>query len=116
MKKLSPSELAVDLTKRSICAVQVAAVIFDKHGVFAWGWNSAGPDGFGEHAEAHAIRRSNKSRLEGASIAIAGRRKRNGAVVVSFPCADCANRVTKRGIRFVWIESKGHSWQKISLW
>lgn len=115
MKKLIPSELAVDLTKRSICAVQVAAVVWDSYGVFSWGWNSAGPDGMGEHAEAHAIKRANKARLAGSSIAIAGRRKRNGKIVVSLPCTDCANRVSKWGIKWVWIESKDGLWQRIQL-
>lgn len=114
-KTCSPQELAISLTKRSTCAVQVASVIWDNWGIFAWGNNSAGSDGFGEHAEAHAIRRANKSRLNGASIAVAGRRKRNGKIVVSLPCTDCANRVSKWGIKWVWIESREGLWQRISI-
>lgn len=32
-----PRELVVDLLPRSSCAVQVAAVITDRHGIFSWG-------------------------------------------------------------------------------
>lgn len=115
MKKLSPLDLAVDLTKRSVCSVQVAAVIWDSYGILSWGWNSAGFDGLGEHAEAHAIRRSNKSRLAKSSIAVAGRRKRNGKIIVSLPCIDCTARLIKHQIKWVWIESKSGAWQRISL-
>jgi len=65
MRKLQPHDLAIDLTKRSICAVRVAAVLWDQYGIFSWGWNSAGPDGFGQCAEIHAISRANKARLAG---------------------------------------------------
>ena len=113
--KLLPSALAIDLTKRSICAVQVAAVVFDTHGIFGWGWNSAGADGMGEHAECHAIRRANRVRLSHCSIAIAGRRKRTGKIISSFPCANCMQRIAAAGIQFVWVESQQGLWQRITL-
>lgn len=114
MKKLQPSDLAIDLTKRSVCSVRVAAVIWDKHGIYSWGWNSAGPNGFGQCAEIHAISRANRDRLAGSSIAIAGRRKAHN-VVVSFPCANCMARLIKVGITTVFIESKDGQWQRIRI-
>lgn len=114
MIKSNPYDLAVDLLKRSNCAVQVAAVIWDGFGIFGWGWNHAG-NGFGQHAEIHAIGRTNIRRLKGASIAVAGRRKRNGRVVVSLPCADCFKRISKHQFKEIWIESKSNGWQRIQL-
>ena len=107
MVKSDPRTLAVDLLDRSICLVQVAAVIFDKHGIFAWGWNNVGI-GFGIHAEAHAIERSNRRRLTGASIAIAGRRR--GRVVPSKPCMSCYNRIVSVGINKIYIQDRTGKW------
>ena len=78
-KNLTPRELALDLLDRSSCNVQVAAVLSDNHGIFAWGWNHnpTNPNKIkGIHAEAHAISRSNKKRLENAVLTVAARRKR----------------------------------------
>lgn len=113
-KPSDPRELAIDLLPRSTCTVQVAAVIADDHGIFAWGWNSAG-NGFGEHAEAAAIRRASKRRLKGATIYIASRRRRNEKTVCSKPCPDCWGRVESTGARKVaWRESNG-IWQEYYL-
>lgn len=103
-KGSDPKGLAIDLLDRSTCQVQVAAVIFDNHGIFAWGHNHMGFDGLGEHAECAAIRRSNRNRLRSSSIAVAGRRKRNAKIVVAFPCAECQARLIKVGISDVWIQ------------
>jgi deoxycytidylate deaminase len=112
MTKPSPQSLALDLLSRSSCSVQVAAVIFDKHGIFSWGWNHLGSSGLGEHAEIHAIKRANKRRLEGASIAVAGRRVRKlwNTVVPSMPCEACGRRLAKVGIREVWIQDRKGKW------
>jgi deoxycytidylate deaminase len=114
MKMSDPRQLAIDLTNRSVCSVRVAAVIWDANGIFAWGWNSSGANGLGEHAEIHAIRRANRARLANSSIAVAGRRKANN-VVVSFPCANCTARLVKLSIAVVWIEAKSGVWQQINL-
>lgn len=98
MHKSSPRQLALDILPRSICAVGVAAVIYDKFGIVGWGWNSMGADGMGEHAEIAAIRRCNRNRLDGSSIVVVGRRKRNQKWVVAFPCAQCQSRLIKVGI------------------
>jgi len=88
---LNPQELVVELLKRSTCSVQCAAVIADKQGVFSWGWNSSGPTGLGQHAEAHAISRANPKRLAGATIYVAARRRKSGSALNSRPCDACQN-------------------------
>lgn len=108
-KPSDPRELAIDLLPRSICSVQVAAVIADKHGIFAWGWNSAG-SGFGEHAEAAAIRRANRDRLVGATLYVASRRSRNKRSVLSMPCDACNRRVVNAHIGTVWYRDQHEKW------
>lgn len=108
-KPNDPRELATDLLPRSICTVQVAAVIADDHGIFGWGWNSVG-SGLGEHAEAAAIRRSSRGRLEYASIYIASQRQRNQKLLFSRPCDDCAKRIRKVGFRYVYYRDARGIW------
>lgn len=108
-KPNSPRDLAVDLLPRSICSVQVAAVIADNHSIFGWGWNSAG-SGFGEHAEAAAIRRSSRKRMKGASIYVAAIRMRNGKPVLAKPCEDCAIRIIGAGVKHVWYRNADGLW------
>lgn len=107
-----PRELATDLLNRSICRVKVAAVIADKAGISGWGWNSAGA-GWGLHAEAHAIGRTNPVRLHsGATIYVASTRKRNGKIVSSKPCADCAYLIGKHGLKVEYRDANGE-WIKL---
>lgn len=106
IKPNDPRVLAVDLLPRSICAVQVAAVLADGHGIFSWGWNSMGT-GYGEHAEAAAVRRANKRRLEGATIYVASVRNRNQKVIPSKPCPDCQRLIDKWGLKVVWRDGNG---------
>lgn len=109
-----PKEMIDDLLKRSICMVQVAAIVRDTHGNFGWGWNSVGR-GFGEHAEVAAIRRSNRDRLKGCSLYVKGRRRRNGKVVLSMPCNACKAAIVSAGIKDVWYCTGEGEWLKISL-
>lgn len=108
-KPNDPRELAVALLNRSSCAVQVAAVLADKWGIFAWGHNHAGRNGYGEHAEVHCINRSNPHRLHGATMYVAARRRRNNRIVTARPCEACqraiwgVGRVTWRDRNGVWI-------------
>ncbi len=104
---ISPKELAIDLLARSVCSVQVAAVIYDGHGIFGWGWNSIGPDGFGWHAEAHAISRCSRRRLAGATIAVAGRRQKSRNFVNNCPCIDCQLKIDKVRIAEIEYLDKG---------
>lgn len=107
-KGAHPTELAETLLERSVCAVQVAAVLADRWGTFAWGWNSSGGTGLGEHAEAHALRRANRSRLESATMFVAAKRKRNGRAVTALPCpfcqrvARCVGQIIYRDSEEVW--------------
>jgi deoxycytidylate deaminase len=96
-KPKDPKDLAIALLRRSECSVQVAAVLADLWGIFSWGWNSTGMDGFGEHAESHCLRRSNGRRLKGATLYIAAVRKKNGRVVTAKPCEACQGVIKKVG-------------------
>lgn len=104
IKPSDPRQLAIDLLPRSICSVQVAAVLADAHGIFAWGWNSVG-SGLGEHAEAAAIRRASRKRLDGATIYITSKRRRNEKVITSAPCPECISRIKRAGIKTAWWNS-----------
>lgn len=114
MRKSDPRTLAVDLLERSTCTVQVAAVLFDARGIFAWGWNSAGPDGFGQHAEAHALTRANPKRLSGATVVVAGRR--GSAIVPSPPCLGCRKSLERSGVAWYYYEQRWGVWEKAPIW
>jgi pyrimidine deaminase RibD-like protein len=107
--------LARDLCRRSSCQVQVAAVLVDRHGIFAWGWNHCGLNGMGEHAERHALRRANPRRLCGATMIVFGVRKKNGHTVPSRPCKDCNAIVRRAGIRRVEYHSRDGGWTAYTL-
>lgn len=113
MHKSDPRSLAIDLLERSSCSVKVAAVIFDSYGIFAWGWNSVGPTGYGWHAEHHAISRANPNRLFGAHIAIAGDRR--GNIVPSIPCAKCQSRLKAVGITVAHYQNREGGWLQLHL-
>lgn len=113
IKPSDPRQLAIDLLARSICSVQVAAVLVDNWGIFGWGWNSVG-SGFGEHAEAAAIRRSSKTRSRTSTIYVASQRKRNGKTVMSKPCDDCMKRLKNRLVDTIWYRDADGSWKLIS--
>lgn len=83
-----PREIAIQVMKRSTCSVQVGAVLVDKHGAYAWGWNHEG-SGFGEHAEVMALKRANYKRVPGSVLWVAARRRKSGNVVSARPCAAC---------------------------
>jgi deoxycytidylate deaminase len=110
VRKPDPRTLAIDLVNRSVCHIKVGAVIYDKHGIFAWGWNNSGRNGFGQHAEMHALMRANRKRLRSASIAIAGQRERNGNVVPSPPCTMCRAQLSSVGVKHVYIQNRAGEW------
>lgn len=109
IKPSDPRQLALDLLGRSICSVQVAAVLADKHGIFGWGWNSVG-GGFGEHAEAAAIRRSSRNRMAGATLYVASQRHRNSRPVLSMPCDECNRRIVKADLARVFYRDQFERW------
>lgn len=84
-----PKQLALALMKRSVCNIQVGAVLVDAYGAYAWSWNNSGFDGYGEHAEAGCIRRANRARLAGSVMYVAACRKRHGKPVMARPCGEC---------------------------
>lgn len=97
VKSQNPTDLVIGLLSRSTCAVQVAALLVDNHGVFAWGWNNMGPKGLGWHAEAHCLSRANRSRLPGSTLYVAAMRSRNGKIVTARPCLECQPKLTAIG-------------------
>ena len=109
-KPRDPKELVIDLIPRSVCSVQVAAVIVDPYGIHSWGWNSVGT-GFGEHAEAAAIRRANKKRLKGSTIYVASVRNRNNKAINSKPCPDCSRLILKWGLTVIYRDADNHWYQ-----
>ena len=102
-----PRDLAVDLIPRSICRIMVAAVIADKWGIHSWGHNHVGFDGLGQHGEAEAIRRANKSRLKGSTIYVAAIRQRNGKIVPAKPCPECARLISKWSLQVCYRDRGG---------
>ncbi len=111
VKGKDPREIVQSLLKRSDCAVQVAAVLSDKKGVFAWGWNHMGSDGFGEHAEINCLKRANHNRIEGAVLWVASRRKKSKNPVCSKPCAACYP-IVKQCLYVVYRDKDG-VWKKL---
>ncbi len=94
----------MDITSRSPCEYKVGALIHDKKGVVAVGWNNAW-HGLGIHAEAHAVMRSNRARLRGATITIAGRRC---GWIYSRPCEACQALIDKWGLNVEFYD--GQQW------
>ncbi|MEK7559828.1 MAG: hypothetical protein AAB522_00805 [Patescibacteria group bacterium] len=108
----------MELCKRPRHRVSMAAVISDNYGIFAWGWNHAGCDGNGVHAEEHALSRANPRRLHGATITIAGiRHRKNGTgFVFSKPCENrCARLIKKFGLKKIEFITKTREWKTIFL-
>ena len=111
IKPDNPRQLAIDLLDRSECAVQVAAVIADRNGIFGWGWNNVGA-GFGEHAERAALRRTrNVRRTVGASIYVAARRKKSGNTITAKPCEDCHNFIIGNWIDDIHYRDGDGEWR-----
>ena len=109
IKGKSPKEVCLNLLKRSDCNVQVAAVLSDKHGIFAWGWNHSGPSGMGEHAEENCLKRASHKRANGAVMWIAGRYRKSKNTVNSSPCAFCWSLL--KNCKYVCYRAKDGSWK-----
>lgn len=106
-KPKDPKELAEAILSRSVCCVMVGAVIADGWGIHSWGWNGMGSDGYGMHAEAHAISRANPRRLKGSTVYVAALRKRNGKPVGCKPCPGCAKLLKACGLSVRYRDGKG---------
>lgn len=106
-KPKDPRQLAVDLLHRNECSVQVVAVLADKHGTHSWGHNHAGPDGMGEHAELHCIKRANRARLKRSTLYIAAQRRRTfEKIVTARPCPKC-QQIIKGCLEVVYRDADG---------
>jgi cytidine deaminase len=97
IKSVPIFELTSTIALRSCCNIKVGAVLYDKYGIFAWGWNHSGHNGMGQCAERHAISRANPSRLPRSSISIVAIRR--GKYICSIPCVTCFNALIRRSIR-----------------
>jgi pyrimidine deaminase RibD-like protein len=125
--RVLPRDLALDLLDRSVCRAQVAAVLSDKRGIFAWGWNHVASDGDGMHAEEHAVSRANKCRLTGAKLTVAGKYRKSGGIVLARPCEQkkakrgsvrnvpCMDLLKKFGIGTVEFRDKSGQWVILEL-
>ena len=109
VKGKDPKEIALKLLKRSECSVQVAAVLSDARGVYAWGINHAGADGFGEHAEVHCLKRANHKRVGKSVMWVVARRRKNRNPVSAKPCAACWPLV--KGCVYVCYRKKDGAWE-----
>ena len=110
-KGVHPKDFVVRLLKRSNCRVQVAACLSDTTGIYAWGINHAGPDGFGECAEQHCLKKANYKRIPKSTMWIAGRRKKSKNTVLARPCAACFPLV--RSCRYIIFQKKDRTWETI---
>ena len=113
MKKSStPQQLAIDISRRSTCNVQVGAVIQDRSGrIVSWGWNNPGRDGKGQCAEAMAVERANPKRLKGSTIYIAGFRRRNKQIVYAKPCLSCLFFIGNYELNWKFLD-KTNKWER----
>ena len=108
VKPDSPEELSLNLLTRSICQIQVSAVITDSYGhIIAWGWNSMGPTGYGLCAERHALTRCNRKRLTGGTIYVAGQYKDKDKMVPAKPCSVCQAVIRGYKLKVVWRSKEG---------
>jgi tRNA(Arg) A34 adenosine deaminase TadA len=101
--RTTPRQLAFDLCARSPCRTKMAAVLYDNWGIFSWGWNHSGPNGLGQHAEDHCLRRANKRRLRGSGLVVVGFKPSGNTLVTSKPCSACWDLIRALGVgRVTW--------------
>lgn len=110
IKDKHPAQVAVAMLSRSICSVQVGAVLCDSHGIYAWGWNGVG-SGFGLHAEAHCLHRSNRKRWSESTLFVAALRKKSGNIITARPCEECQKLIKKVGM--VMYRDSDDSWRSL---
>lgn len=111
VKGKDPKEICLSLLKRSNCSVQVAAVLSAPTGIYAWGWNHTGPDGFGEHAEVNCLKRANSKRISKSVMWVASRRRKSGNPVNSRPCGACWPLV--KSCAYVVFRNKKGEWETL---
>lgn len=70
-----------------------------------------GQDGYGLHAEAHALQRANRKRLAHATMWVIARRKRSGNPVTARPCLSCQPLL--KGVSKIWFRDSHNEWQQL---
>lgn len=98
MNRTAPDDMVRRVARRATGPFKLGAVLVDRQGrVFAWGWshNGRGLNGRSVHAEEHAIRRANPSRLRGAVLHVARVGKRG--LLLAKPCARCQQMLDSVG-------------------
>lgn len=106
-------EAASYFAGRSVCRIRVGAAILNRRGrLVSGGWNHAGSDGLGEHAEVHAIKRAIKKRksLKGCAIYVVA--WRGPRTITSKPCDDCwkwLERAKLSDVHFQFLKTQYHS-------
>ena len=116
MVKEKAFKLAQDLSFRSTIKIKVGAVLYNKQGIIAWGWNNPG-NGYGEHAEHMAIRRwlSNYNANDSRGIYIAVYSSRKGRPITSRPCSNCERLLKAYGVKGVYYQRKALSNGRFSI-
>lgn len=108
IKPDSPRDLATNILARSICDVQVGAVIIDHKGnIISWGWNNMHKTGYGICAERHALARANKGRAKYGTIYVAGKWRDRNKLVNAKPCNLCAAMIRKYKMLVVYRTKQG---------
>ena len=111
---LSPFDVASTILNRSVCAVKVGACLADRDGVWAVGWNSSGPTGYGQHAEVacilRAIKGGGRCRLSGSTLYVAAAR---GKTITARPCIECQDWTDMVG-RVVYRDYGQHIWRELT--
>ena len=88
-------------SSRSSCWVQAGAVLQHRDGnMMVGGWNHAGPDGMGQHAEAHVLSRLPKFQ-RGLVVSITVAKFNGKKWLTSPPCSNCRQRIKAAGIPLV---------------
>ncbi|MBI3633154.1 MAG: hypothetical protein HY226_02585 [Candidatus Vogelbacteria bacterium] len=112
--------MALDISRRSPCRVQVGAVLSDKKGrVISWGWNhylDAHKNTI--HAEEYAFMRANPERIRvgGITLTIAGSHCNNHTWVYSRPCIErCLKLVLRHKIKNIEYTTREGKWEKITI-
>jgi deoxycytidylate deaminase len=110
----------MDILHRSTCRVRVGAVIVSQDGkLLSYGWNHVG-DGYGCHAEVHAMTRAPWRMLKNSTIYVAGFRPGKSATgkgnyVNSKPCVNCQAMIDSAMIETVIVYNR-NVWEVVTEW
>jgi hypothetical protein len=123
-------DLALDLLSKSMCKQQHGAVLFKGNEILGYGWNRmiVTDDGCesGIHAERVVLQGLRRKTTYGATLVVAGRRKKSGRFLLSRPCEKrkpwkntlgdpCMCLVRSCGIRFIEYTLPGGGWEVVDM-